>query len=1058
MSDQKKPRLSKVAQELNVSIHKIAEVLKKKGFEVKPSPNTEITNEQYAILEKEFSASKAIKKEASNLHIGGNHGTFVIDTSSTKRPSSDEDEDYPFLENLQQKENQTSTPTKEESKPEKEGDSSNTKPGLKIVGKVDLDALNKRGNTSNNSGDKKKDSYPPKKQEHHHNKGNQHHGDNKPHHNKGEHKPYSGERKDNPQKSHQNNPSQQHHQNKDGVNQKPRFEGNRPNQDPQKKNGDNNNRPPFNKDNQHNQERKPSGQNFNQQGGGGQRNQQGGGSGHHGGGHYNRPHQENKGGYKKPEFTPKQPFNKPVLPKIDEPEEFETIKAKADSLQGLRVVGKIELPLEVGKVALGGGGKKKAKKVATTSDDKKKRKRFKGEGSDKVVIDDGGDKKKAKTKKSAGKQVVVKKRKDEVSVEEVNKGFQATLSKLGDRGINKGSRSKYRKDKRNAVAAEEELRMQQEEADSRILKITEFISTSELATLMGIGINELIAKCMSMKMYISINQRLDADTIELLAAEYDFEVQFISAEEEAENIADDDGDDDPSELEARAPIVTIMGHVDHGKTSLLDYIRKSKVAEGEAGGITQHIGAYDVTTNSGRRIVFLDTPGHEAFTAMRARGARLTDVAIIVVAADDNVMPQTIEAINHAQVAGVPIVFAINKVDKPTANPQRIREELAKMNILVASWGGKYQDHEISAKSGKGIDDLLEGVLLEADVLDLKANPNKAASGTIVEASLDKGKGYVATVLVQSGTLKIGDIILAGQHHGRVKAMIDHRGNKFKEVLPSTPVQLLGLNGAPQAGDKLTVMASEREVREIAAKREQISREQSIKATRRIGLEDIGKRIAIGNFQQLNIVLKGDVDGSVEALAGSLLKLTTDEVAINIVYRAVGPISESDVLLASASDAIVIGFQVRPTAAAKKIAERESVEIRLYSIIYDAINEVKKAMEGMLAPEFEETIVGNVEIREVFKISKVGNIAGCFVTDGYIKRNSKVRVIREGIVVFGGNEGGAEIAALKRFKDDVSEVKQGFECGMNLKGFNDIQVGDIIEVFEVKEVKRTLSK
>ncbi|GAB4341663.1 MAG: hypothetical protein OHK0038_21410 [Flammeovirgaceae bacterium] len=1046
MSEQKKPRLSKVAQELNVSIHKIAEVLKKKGFDVKPSPNTEITNEQYAILEKEFSASKAIKKEASNLHIGGNHGTFVIDTSSTKRPSSDEDEDYPFLENLPQKENQTSTSLKDESsKPEKEDDSSPTKPGLKIVGKVDLDALNKRGSSSANNNDKKKDAYPPKKQEHQHqhNKSNQHHGDNKHHQpsNKGENKSF-GEKKESFQKSHQNNPSQQ--QNKDSQQQKPRFEGsNKPNNDQLKKQGEV--KPSFNKGNQNQSNQQQNDKK------GGSENQH-----HHQGSSSKQHHSDNKGGNKKTEPTPKPLFNKPsILHKIEEPEEFETIKAKADSLQGLRVVGKIDLPLEVGKVAL--SGKKKAKKVATTSDDKdrKKRKRFKGEGSDKIIIDDILDKKKIKAKKASKQAIPAKKRKDEVSIEEVNRGLQATLSKLGDRGISKASRSKYRKDKRNAAAAEEELRIQQEEAESKILKVTEFISTNELATLMNISINELIAKCMSMKMYISINQRLDADTIELLASEYGFEVQFISAEEEAENIAEED-DDDPSQLEPRAPIVTIMGHVDHGKTSLLDYIRNSKVAEGEAGGITQHIGAYDVTTNSGRRIVFLDTPGHEAFTAMRARGARLTDVAIIVVAADDNVMPQTIEAINHAQLAGVPIVFAINKIDKPTANPQKIREELAKMNILVASWGGKYQDYEISAKSGKGIDELLEGVLLEADVLDLKANPHKAASGTIVEASLDKGKGYVATVLVQSGTLRIGDIILAGQHYGRVKAMIDHRGNKFKEVPPSTPVQLLGLNGAPQAGDKLTVMESEREAREIAAKREQIAREQSIKAKKRIGLEDIGKRIAIGNFQQLNIVLKGDVDGSVEALSGSLLKLSTEEVAVNIIYRAVGPISESDILLASASDAIVIGFQVRPTTAAKKVAEREKVEIRLYSIIYDAINEVKKAMEGLLAPEFEETIVGNVEIREIFKISKVGNIAGCFVTDGYIKRNSKVRVIRDGIVIFGGNEGGAEIAALKRFKDDVSEVKQGFECGLSLKGFNDIQVGDIIEVFEVKELKRSL--
>ncbi|MDW8288212.1 MAG: translation initiation factor IF-2, partial [Flammeovirgaceae bacterium] len=530
-------------------------------------------------------------------------------------------------------------------------------------------------------------------------------------------------------------------------------------------------------------------------------------------------------------------------PKIEEPDEFETIKAKADSLQGLKVVGKIDLPIEATKPSV---AKKKAKKVATTSEEniKKKRKRFKGD-DDAKLLDDVIEKK--RNKKKVAKLLAAKKRKEEITSEEINRGYQATLSKLSDRGVSKASRSKYRKEKRNAIAAEEELRQQQEEAESKILKITEYISTSELATLMNVSVNELISKCLAMKLFISINQRLDADTIELLAAEYGYQVQFLTAEEESEKMIEEE-EDNPEDLQPRAPIVTIMGHVDHGKTSLLDYIRKSKVAEGEAGGITQHIGAYDVVTNSGRRIVFLDTPGHEAFTAMRARGARLTDVAIIVVAADDSVMPQTIEAINHAQVAGVPIVFAINKIDKPTANPQKIREELAKINILVASWGGKYQDYEISAKTGKGVEELLEGVLLEADVLDLKANPNKPASGTIVEASLDKGKGYVATVLVQNGTLRIGDIILAGHHYGRVKAMIDHRGNRLKEVPPSTPVQVLGLNGAPQAGDKLTVMESEREARELAAKREQIIREQSIKATKRLGLEDIGKRIAIGNF------------------------------------------------------------------------------------------------------------------------------------------------------------------------------------------------------------------
>lgn len=553
---------------------------------------------------------------------------------------------------------------------------------------------------------------------------------------------------------------------------------------------------------------------------------------------------------------------------------------------------------------------------------------------------------------------------------------------------------------------------------------------------------------MSLGMFVSINQRLDAEAITIIADEFGFDVSFTTSDEDVEIVEEID---DEKDLIDRAPIVTIMGHVDHGKTSLLDFIRDSKVTEGEAGGITQHIGAYDVMTRDGKKIAFLDTPGHEAFTAMRARGAKITDVVIIVVAADDNVMPQTKEAINHAQVAEVPIVIAINKIDKPAANPERIREELAQMNILVEDWGGKYQCQEVSAKTGQGVDELLEKVLLEAELLELKTNPDKNASGSVIEATLDKGRGYLTTLMVQAGTLKIGDVLLAGPHYGKVKAMFDHRGNKLKSVGPSTPVQMLGLDGAPQAGDRFNVMDTEREAREVANKREQILREQSVRTKKHITLDEIGRRLAVGNFKELNVIIKGDVDGSVEALGDSLLKLSTEEVQVNIIHKGVGQISESDVLLASASDAVIIGFQVRPSSGARRIAENEEIEIRLYSIIYDAINEIKDAMEGLLEPTEKEIITGNIEVRDIFKISKVGTVAGCFVTEGFVKRNNQIRVIRDGIVTYTGN-----IGQLKRFKDDVAEVKFGYECGLSIKGFNDIKEGDIIEGFEIQEVKRKL--
>jgi translation initiation factor IF-2 len=616
-------------------------------------------------------------------------------------------------------------------------------------------------------------------------------------------------------------------------------------------------------------------------------------------------------------------------------------------------------------------------------------------------------------------------------------------------GQKKFTGAKYRKEKRQAVSDAEDERLQQEQDSSKILKVTEFISANDLSSLMNVTVNDVISTCLGLGMFVSINQRLDAEAITVIADEFGYEVQFSSSDEE-EVIIEKDAEAD---MLPRAPIVTIMGHVDHGKTSLLDFIRNTKVTASEAGGITQHIGAYDVMTKSGNKIAFLDTPGHEAFTAMRARGAKLTDIAVIVIAADDNIMPQTKEAINHAQVAGVPLVFAINKIDKSSANPEKIKEGLSKINILVEDWGGKYQSQGISAKTGVGIEDLLEKVLLEAELLNLKANPNKPAIGSIIEAELDKGRGYVTTLMVQAGTLKVGDVMVAGSNYGRVKAMFDDTGKKVLEAGPSTPVQVLGLDGAPQAGEKFQVMETDREAREVANKRSQILREQSIRTKKHITLDEIGRRLAIGSFKQLNVIIKGDVDGSIEALSDSLLKLSTPKVEVAIIHKAVGQISESDVLLASASDAIILGFQVRPSASARRLADNEEIEIRMYSIIYDAINEIKAAMEGMLEKEFEEVIVGNAEVREVFKITKVGTVAGCMVTDGYIKRNNPIRLIRDGIVVYSG-----EMTALKRFKDDASEVKSGFDCGMSIKNLNDINVGDVIESYEKREVKKTPSK
>ncbi len=636
--------------------------------------------------------------------------------------------------------------------------------------------------------------------------------------------------------------------------------------------------------------------------------------------------------------------------------------------------------------------------------------------------------------------------KSEMSEEEIQKQVKDTLARLTNKPKSTGA--KHRKEKRNQAADRRQEQMAQEHAESKILKLTEFVTANELASMMNVGVTQVIGTCMSIGMMVSINQRLDAETINIVAEEFGFTTEFVSAEV-AEAISEEA--DREEDLLPRAPIVTVMGHVDHGKTSLLDYIRKANVIAGEAGGITQHIGAYNVTLEDGRHITFLDTPGHEAFTAMRARGAQVTDIAIIIVAADDDVMPQTKEAIHHAQAAGVPMVFAINKIDKPHADPEKIKGQLANMNLLVEDWGGKYQSQDISAKAGIGVEDLLEKVLLEAEMLDLKANPNKRATGSIIESTLDKGRGYVATVLVQNGTLKMGDIVLAGTHFGRVKAMFNERGQRIKEAGPAEPVLILGLNGAPQAGDAFHVIETEQEAREIANKREQLQREQGLRTQKMLTLDEVGRRIALGGFQELNVIVKGDVDGSIEALSDSLIKLSTEQIQVNVIHKAVGQISESDVTLASASQAIIIGFQVRPSQAARKYAETAGVDIRLYSIIYDALEEVKAAMEGMLAPTLKEEVTSTIEVREVFHISKVGYVAGAMVREGKVTRSDRARLIRDGIVIFTG-----DINALKRFKDDVKEVATNFECGISLVACNDIKQGDIIETFKTIEVKQTL--
>ena len=750
-----------------------------------------------------------------------------------------------------------------------------------------------------------------------------------------------------------------------------------------------------------------------------------------------KPKEEKKEEPKKEEPKPAaEKEEKKETPKVEEPKkeepkkvekeapkEPETIRVERQKLSGPNVVGKIELPVE--------------KERSSSSGERRKRKRVR-------KVDVNKQAQQQSRQKAGGKKKVDK---PEITEQDIQREIKETLARLSSKG-GKSKASKNRRAKRESVAQRRHEEEMQAELDEKILKLTEFVTVSELASMMDVSSTEVISACMSLGIFASINQRLDAETIQIIAEEFGYEAEFVSAEvQEAIPVVEDKEED----LEPRPPIITVMGHVDHGKTSLLDRIRDANVTAGEAGGITQHIGAYRVKLEDGRKMTFLDTPGHEAFTAMRARGAQVTDVAVIIIAADDDVMPQTKEAISHAQAAEVPMVFAINKIDTPGANPDKIREQLSAMNILVEDWGGKYQCQEISAKKNLNIDELLEKILLEAELLELRANPNKNAVGTVIESSLDKGKGYVTNMLVEAGTLRVGDVVLVGRNHGKVRAMHDEHGKLMTEAGPATPVSILGINGAPSAGDKFHVMDDEREAKSIATKREQLYREQGLRTTKHITLDEIGRRLAVGDFKELNLIVKGDVDGSIEALSDSLLQLSTEEIQVNIVHKGVGAISEADVNLASASDAIILGFQVRPSVSARKLAEQEQIDIRLYSVIYKAIEEIKSAMEGMLSPDIEEKIIGSAEVRETFNISKVGTIAGCFVLDGVIKRSSKIRIIRDGIVVHSGTLG-----SLKRFKDDVKEVKNNYECGLNIEKYNDIKEGDIIEAYEEVEVARKL--
>ncbi len=978
MTDEiKVTRLSKAAREFNVGIATIVEFLHKKGFVIDPNPNTKIPPEAYILLIKEYSTDLSAKKESERLILKDLHRkkeSVSIDDVSEKEPHEDSEREEEIL-------------IKDTSGTQKPLDihTEIKKPGIKLVGKIDLDKTIRPKPEKTELPEKVPE--PAKAKE--------------------------------PAESGKPGVEKRAAEKKEPVPDEV-SEGKESKADSDIQVVDKISLETVPKPSEKEEKEKPI------------------------------PYPEEKE-EKISEEAVTETDKEEVLTeeiadndlKFEQDEDLvQLFKPEFKKLTGPTVVGKIDLPPAEEK-------KKPAphQPVKVDGDEdfrrKKKRKRISKEAEIITVEKPGFAEKKDKT----GKKIIKKRPvRAEIDEEEVQKQIKETLARLTTKGKSKGS--KYRREKREAISQKHREVEDQIEKDKNILKVTEFVSANELATMMSIPVTEIISTCMNLGLFVSINQRLDAETMALLADEFGYRVEFVSAElQEAVKEEEDDNED----LKPRSPIVTVMGHVDHGKTKLLDYIRRTNVIAGEAGGITQHIGAYSVSLDDGRQITFLDTPGHEAFTAMRARGAQITDIAIIVVAADDGVMPQTTEAINHASAAGVPIVFAINKIDKPTANPEKIKETLANMNYLVEDWGGKYQSQEISAKTGLNIDHLLDKVLLEAELLDLKANPDKSAIGTVIESSLDKGRGFTATVLVKAGTLRIGDIILAGTCYGHIKAMYNERGNKIDEAGPSTPALILGLNGAPQAGDKFNVMENDREAKDIATKRAQLQREQGLRTQKHITLDEIGRRIAIGNFQELNIIVKGDFDGSVEALSDSLIKLSTPQIQLNIIHKAVGQISESDILLAAASNAIIVGFQVRPSLSARRLAEKEEIDIRLYSIIYDAIEQVKSAMEGMLVPEVREEIIATLEIREIFKVTKVGTVAGCYVKEGKITRNTNVRVIRDGIVIYTG-----ELGSLKRFKDDVREVIGGYECGLNIANFNDIKVGDFIEGYQEVEVKKTL--
>jgi translation initiation factor IF-2 len=994
--DVKATRLSKAAREFNVGISTIVEFLHKKGFDLDPNPNTKLPHEAYVLLVKEYSTDISAKKESEKLIFKDLHRkkeSVSIDDFSEKTEDEESETDHDVL-----------VKDSTVSKPSVDLKTEIKKPDIKLVGKIDLE---KTLTPVSEKPVVKKEEVPSK----------------------------AAEQPAGTVKTVKDDPAAKKEKKAEEVPVEPKRA---------KANIDIHIVGKIDLDNLP-REAKPAKKDARKEKG------------------KEAAKDKKEERVAEKEETKSTIESEPVedtltaeiidavlddeiLTEVILPEKEEDIVAlyKTDfkKLTGPIVVGKIDLPVEE---------KKKSTpyqpvKVNGDSDFRRKKKRkriLKEKEAIPAVSKDQADKKEV-----PGAKKLIKKRpvRAEVNEEEVQKQIKETLARLTTKGKSKGSR--YRRDKREAISQKQQEAVDRIEHEKNILKVTEFVSANELASMMDVPVTEIISTCMSLGLFVSINQRLDAETMAILADEFGYKVEFVSAELQE---AVKETEDDAADLKPRPPIVTVMGHVDHGKTKLLDYIRNANVIAGEAGGITQHIGAYGVILEDGRQITFLDTPGHEAFTAMRARGAQITDIAIIVVAADDGVMPQTKEAINHASAAGVPIVFAINKIDKPTANAEKIKEALAGMNYLVEDWGGKYQSQEISAKSGLNIDLLLDKVLLEAEMLDLKANPDKPALGTVVESSLDKGRGFTATVLVKAGTLRIGDVMLAGSCFGHVKAMYNERGHKVDEVGPATPALILGLNGAPQAGDKFNVMESDREARDIATKRAQLQREQGLRTQKHITLDEIGRRIAIGNFQELNIIVKGDVDGSVEALSDSLIKLSTPEIQLNIIHKAVGQISESDVLLAAASNAIIVGFQVRPSLSARKLAEKEEIDIRLYSIIYKVIEEIKSAMEGMLMPEVKEEIVATLEIREIFKVTKVGTVAGCYVKEGKITRNTRVRVIRDGIVIYTG-----ELGSLKRFKDDVKEVVGGYECGLNIHNFNDIKTGDIVEGYQETEVKKTL--